>query len=172
MKEDTHKKTQSSPVLKGHCVAVEKKIFQLNLNLIFNIFSILNKLFSELSEVPRTMFVARKVAGSATCKQSKTIWSCVVLYGHFVYPVMKAEGVCLCCLFRHKEISQWRSFSSDVFPKVTFEWFFKIYIIYAWKTRSGSLLLENVVRLRPSLISDILLMCKKWAVWISASYKI
>ena len=28
---------------------------------------------------------ARTVAGSATYKQSKAVWNCVVIYGHFVY---------------------------------------------------------------------------------------
>ena len=57
---------------KGHCVVwrTEK----------------LNKLLEE-NKVPRTLFEARKVAGSATCKQSKTIWKCGVLQGQFVYSV-------------------------------------------------------------------------------------
>ena len=37
------------------------------------------KLFSEENKVPWKLFEARKVAGSATCKQSKTEWNCVVL---------------------------------------------------------------------------------------------
>ena len=36
----------------------------------------INKLFSEENNVPRTLFEARKVAGSATYKQA---WSCVIL---------------------------------------------------------------------------------------------
>ena len=38
-----------------------------------------NKLFSEENKVSRTLFEARKVAGSATYKQSKTELNCVVL---------------------------------------------------------------------------------------------
>ena len=38
----------------------------------------INKLFSEENQV-RTLFEARKVAGSAIYKQSKTEWNCVVL---------------------------------------------------------------------------------------------
>ena len=37
-----------------------------------------NKLFSEENKVLRTLFEARKVAGSATSKQSKTAWKCLV----------------------------------------------------------------------------------------------
>ena len=37
----------------------------------------INKLFSEENQV-RTLFEARKVAGSAIYKQSKTEWNCVV----------------------------------------------------------------------------------------------
>ena len=36
-----------------------------------------NKLLSEEIKVPRTLPEARKVAGSATFKQSKTVWNCV-----------------------------------------------------------------------------------------------
>ena len=39
----------------------------------------MNKLFSEENKVPRILFEARKVAGSATYKQSETVWNCVVL---------------------------------------------------------------------------------------------
>ena len=38
-----------------------------------------NKLFSEENQVPETLFEVRKVAGSATYKQSTTLWNCVVL---------------------------------------------------------------------------------------------
>ena len=34
-----------------------------------------------------TVWWTRKVAGSATCKQSKTVWNCIVLSGQFVYLV-------------------------------------------------------------------------------------
>ena len=34
----------------------------------------INKLLSEEYKVPRTLFEARQVAGSATYKQSKTVW--------------------------------------------------------------------------------------------------
>ena len=44
----------------------------------------INKLFSEENDDRRTLFAARKVAGSATCKQSKTVWNFVVLSGQFV----------------------------------------------------------------------------------------
>lgn len=53
-----------------------------------------NKLFSEESEVPRTLFEVEKVAGSSTYKQSRKVWNCVVLWGEFVYsvyPVTKKE---------------------------------------------------------------------------------
>ena len=38
----------------------------------------MNKLLSEENKVPRTLFEAWNVAGSATYKQSKTIWNCVL----------------------------------------------------------------------------------------------
>ena len=41
----------------------------------------MNKLFSVENKFPRTLFETRKVAGSATYKQSKTVWNCVVLEG-------------------------------------------------------------------------------------------
>ena len=42
----------------------------------------------EENNVPRTLFEVIKVAGSATCKQSETVWNCVVLYYcHFVHAV-------------------------------------------------------------------------------------
>ena len=44
-------------------------------------FFLLNKLFSE-EKVLRTQFEARKVAGSATYKQSKTVRKSVVLNDH------------------------------------------------------------------------------------------
>ena len=47
----------------------------------------INKLFSEEYQVPRTLFEAGKVTGSATYKQSKTVWNCVVLKCQFVYSV-------------------------------------------------------------------------------------
>ena len=56
------------------------------------------------------------MAGSATCKQSKTLRNCVVLKSQFVYSVYSVEETkrdCLFSLFRHKEMSQWRSSSSD-----------------------------------------------------------
>ena len=43
-----------------------------------------NKLFSLDNKVPRTLFEARKLAGYATFKQSKTVWNCVILWGQFV----------------------------------------------------------------------------------------
>ena len=58
------------------------------------------------SEVPRTLFEARKVAGSAKYKQSQTVWNSVVFYGQFVYfvhSVMKKKTVCLFNLFRHSK---------------------------------------------------------------------
>ena len=39
----------------------------------------INKLFSEENKSPTTPFEARKMAGSATYRQSKTVWICVVL---------------------------------------------------------------------------------------------
>ena len=39
---------------------------------------LINRLFSEENKVRRALFEARKVAGSATCKQSKTDGNCVV----------------------------------------------------------------------------------------------
>ena len=65
----------------------------------------------------RTLFEARKVAGSATYKQSKTVCNCVVLQDHIVYSVMKTKRVCSFNLLGQKGISQWRSFS--FFPKTT-----------------------------------------------------
>ena len=47
----------------------------------------INKLFSEENKVPRTLFEARKLAESATYKQSKTAWNCVVLWVQFLYSV-------------------------------------------------------------------------------------
>ena len=43
----------------------------------------INKLFSEENEVPRTLLEARKVAGSATYKQSETVWRCVCVFSWF-----------------------------------------------------------------------------------------
>ena len=39
----------------------------------------INKLLSEKNKVLRALFEARKVAGSATYKQSETVWNCVAL---------------------------------------------------------------------------------------------
>ena len=55
----------------------------------------INKLFSEENKVPRTLFEARNVAGSATYKDQ------------FVFSVMKTKTVCLFSLCMHKKkISQ------------------------------------------------------------------
>ena len=35
-------------------------------------------MFSEENKVPRKLFEVRKVAGSAKCKQSKTVCNCIV----------------------------------------------------------------------------------------------
>ena len=53
-----------------------------------------NKLFPEEYKVPTTLFEAWKVAGSAKCKQNKTVWNSVVLL-RFVYTVMKMKRVFL-----------------------------------------------------------------------------
>ena len=46
-------------------------------------------------KVPRTLFEARKLAGSTKYKQSQTVWNCVVIKGQFVHSVMKMKRVCL-----------------------------------------------------------------------------
>lgn len=60
----------------------------------------INKQFAEENKVPRILFDARNVAGSAIFKQSKKNVNCVVLEGQHVYSVMKTKTV---CLRRHKE---------------------------------------------------------------------
>ena len=42
----------------------------------------INKLFSEENKVPRTLFEARKLAGSAIYKQSKRVWINRQTHGH------------------------------------------------------------------------------------------
>ena len=75
-------------------------------------------LFSEENKVPRTLFEDRRIVGSATYEQSKTIWNCVVLYGQFVYSlysVMKTWNQSrLFSLFRHKK----KSVNEDSSPKL------------------------------------------------------
>ena len=46
-----------------------------------------NKLFSDENKIHRTLLEAEKVAGSATYKQSKTIWNFVVFSSSFVHSV-------------------------------------------------------------------------------------
>ena len=46
---------------------------------IFVLHNWINQLFSEENKVPRTLFEAKKVAGSATYEQSKTVWNSVDL---------------------------------------------------------------------------------------------
>ena len=53
----------------------------------------LNMYFFKEDQVPRTQFEARKVAGSATYKQSRA--------GRFVYSVMKTKRGCLRVCFEH-----------------------------------------------------------------------
>ena len=56
-------------------------------NIIFFFHNWMNKLFLEENKVTRTLFVARKVAGTATYKQSKTVWHCtfnVTLFIQFI----------------------------------------------------------------------------------------
>ena len=57
------------------------KSLMINGNKISNIYFYywIDKLFLEENKVPRKLFDARKVAGSATYKQSKTLWNCVIL---------------------------------------------------------------------------------------------
>ena len=43
-----------------------------------------HKLLSDENKVPRILSSDGKLAGSATYKQSKTVWSCVDLQGQFV----------------------------------------------------------------------------------------
>ena len=50
---------------------IQTQNYEIIMQILF-IFSI-NKLFSEENKVPGTQFEARKVAGSATCKQSHTV---------------------------------------------------------------------------------------------------
>ena len=45
----------------------------------------MKKRFSDENKVLRTLFEAGKVAGSATYKQSQTVWTVFVLQGQFVY---------------------------------------------------------------------------------------
>ena len=59
-----------------------------------NFYKWINKLLSEEDKVPGTLFEARRVAGSATHKQSKTVWNSVVHQGQFVHSVMK-QGECV-----------------------------------------------------------------------------
>ena len=87
----TDKVEETSVQLKGHHVVFERT-FKLRMLLsamlmrllhkVRNTYSFhnwINKLFLEENKVPRTLFEARKVTGSATCKQSKTVWNCVFL---------------------------------------------------------------------------------------------
>ena len=62
----------------------------------------INKPFSEENKHPRRLFEAREVAGSATYKQSKTVWSCGVLLRSVCFFSLcsrenKREFVCLVC---------------------------------------------------------------------------
>ena len=57
----------------------------------------INNLFSEENNLPSTLFVARKVAGSATYKQSYTVRNFVVLKGQLSSHKNK-EFVYLACL--------------------------------------------------------------------------
>ena len=107
--------------LKGHYVAFKRKKIKLSSN-IYNIIEViipkqiyaffhnwLNQLFWEDNKVPRT----RKVAGSAKCKY-------VLSFKPFVYSVhsvMRTKRVYLFGLFRHKQISQWKSLFSDYHKK-------------------------------------------------------
>ena len=45
----------------------------------------IDKLFSEENKIHRSLFEAGNVAGSATYKQSKTVWNCVVLWAQFFF---------------------------------------------------------------------------------------
>ena len=77
--------------LKGHYIVLER-IFKLRIlffttwmrwwHKLWNICLLhdwINKLFSEENKVPRTLFEARKEAGSATNKQIITVWNCAAL---------------------------------------------------------------------------------------------
>ena len=44
-----------------------------------SLYKLINKLLSEENKVPRKQFGAGKVAGSATYKQSKTVYNCAVV---------------------------------------------------------------------------------------------
>ena len=62
-----------------------------------------NELFSEENEAP--LFEARKVAGSATYKQSKTVWNCFVVKAQYVYsvnPVVTTKRDCLVIILSTK----------------------------------------------------------------------
>ena len=48
---------------------------------IYSFHKLINKLLSEEYKVPRTLFEAGKVAGSATYKQNKTVFNCAIIWG-------------------------------------------------------------------------------------------
>ena len=79
--------------IKGALCSLEEEIKTQNIN-IYSITEVnkcvtfhnwINNMFLEENKVPRTLFEERKVAESATYKQTyKTVWNCVCLFGHLV----------------------------------------------------------------------------------------
>ena len=71
----------------------------------------INKLFTEKKKFPRTLFEARKVAGSATYKQIKTVWnlSFKISFSYSVYYAMKTKRIC--CTFQWKQSNLLKSFA-------------------------------------------------------------
>ena len=118
--------------LKGHCVVLEKKVrIKVITQTLFR--NRINKLFAEGIKVPRTLFEAKEVAGSATYKQRKTrVLSFKVIFSiQFIQTWKQREFVYLVRL-GIKTISQWQSFSSTL---CTFKWInpsSQSLVMYSW----------------------------------------
>ena len=87
--------------LKGHYVILENCIIHNDTD---SEICFIFVTFSDENNVSRTLLEARKVAGSATCKQSKTVWNCFVLLDQFVYSAVKTKRVSSFILLKHEQI--------------------------------------------------------------------
>ena len=72
----------------------------------------INKLFSEESKVPRTLFETRKWRGPPNINKIEQ-YEIMLSFVYSVYSAMKTKLVCIFSSSRHKENSRWRHFSSN-----------------------------------------------------------
>ena len=77
----------------------------------------INRLVSEENKVSRTLFEARKVAGSAKYKQCKWVWNCVISL--FIQSWDQREFVHLVCLGINKSVNENLSLLIVFSPKTT-----------------------------------------------------